>query len=297
MIQLQPVRYFVATAELGTVSAAARSLHVTQPALSRQIRQLEADLGMDLFERSGGRLTLSRAGRSLLPWARRLLDAAGALQHEADLIRQGRLERITFAAPSVSLTDIVSPFVASMGADDPVVDVVAADTTTVADMLSAGADLAIGTLLPPAPFTAVRLPPLPVWAYVTADHSWAKRQSLELDELITAPLIVLPDHFTAREALETALAHRGLALDHKIEAANGSVAQAMAAAGRGVAMVSDDPRFDLIPIAVHTDEAQLSVRLLVAWNDSGAGAPALEQLAQRISTWVRQRYGATNAPE
>ena len=83
------VRYFVATAEAGTVSAAATREHVTQPGLSRQLRLLEQEIGVSLFDRCGGRLTLSRTGRELLPRARDLLSAAEALRTDAAFHAQG----------------------------------------------------------------------------------------------------------------------------------------------------------------------------------------------------------------
>jgi DNA-binding transcriptional LysR family regulator len=79
-MELRHLRYFVATAEAGTVSGAAARLHLTQPGLSRQLRQLEKDLGVPLFDRSGTRLDLSTTGRALLPQARDLLQRADALK-------------------------------------------------------------------------------------------------------------------------------------------------------------------------------------------------------------------------
>src|SRR6478735_1535742 len=140
-VQLRHVRYFVATADAGSVSAAAARVHVTQPALSRQLRQLEQDLGVTLFDRSAGRLALNRTGRALLPAARDLLASADALQRRAGYHAGGGLERVTIAAPTVTLTDIVSPFVATMSADDPVVDVLQGDGRTTTELLQAGADL------------------------------------------------------------------------------------------------------------------------------------------------------------
>ena len=61
-MELRTLRYFVETADTGTVSAAADAVHVTQPALSRQLRQLERELGTNLFDRVGGRLLLSPGG-------------------------------------------------------------------------------------------------------------------------------------------------------------------------------------------------------------------------------------------
>ncbi len=75
-MELRTLGYFVAVADTGTVSAAAARVHITQPALSRQIRQLEHELGIDLFVRSSGRLTLSAAGRTFLPHATAVHDSA-----------------------------------------------------------------------------------------------------------------------------------------------------------------------------------------------------------------------------
>lgn len=293
-MQLRHVHYFVATADAGSVSAAAARVHVTQPALSRQLRQLEHDLGVALFERSAGRLVLSRTGRALLPAARELLAGADALQRRAAYHAGGGLERVTIAAPTVTLTDIVSPFVATMSADDPVVDVRQGDGLTTDELLRSGADLAIGTQRPSAPIAARALAVLPVWAYVPPDDPWADRERLPLADLLTRPLVVVPPAFTAREALDNAVAASGASYAGLVEAANGTIAQALAASGRGVAVVSDDPRYDLRPIPVAVGDGHddvLSVRLVAAWDPRGVAAVPLEKLARRLGAWVAKRYG------
>lgn len=291
-MQLRHVEYFVTTAETGTVSAAARALHVTQPALSRQLRQLETDLGVALFDREAGRLRPSRAGRALLPAARELLAAADRLEAGAAVQARGRVERVTIAAPTVTLTDVVAPFVATMSPDDPVVDVRPADASDPAEALRAGADLVIGTHRPPAPFRSRPLAVLPVWAYVRGDHPWAARRSVTLVELLGEQLVLLPPHFTAREALDAAVGAAGASYAAVVEAANGTVAQALAASGRGVAVVSDDPRHGLAPLAVDLGERPLSIRLVAAWDPRGPGATTLEGLARRLGGYAAERYGA-----
>lgn len=293
-MRLQHLRYFVATAETGSVSAAAAEVHVTQPALSRQLRQLERDLGVGLFDRSAGRLAVGSTGRALLPLARRVIEAADALAAAAAFHAHGRLERLTIAAPTVTLTDVVSPFVATVPVDDPVVDVLVADGLTTTGMLRQGADLAIGAERPRPPYRARVLPALPVWAYVRPDDPWAGRRGVALAELVERPLVGLPATFTAREALDAATAAAGTSYASLIEAGNGTIAQALAASGRGVAVVSDDPRYDLVPLAVETADGPLAVRLVVAWDPRGVAADLLADVAARLTAWVDERYAPSS---
>ncbi|MEV7431415.1 LysR family transcriptional regulator [Nocardioides sp. NPDC092400] len=295
-MELRHLRYLVAVADHGTVSRAAERLFVTQPGLSRQLRQLEQELGVAVFERSAGRLTLSSAGRSLVPLARDLLERVDAFGVAATYYAEGRLDRVVIGAPTVTLTDVVAPFIATLAPDDPTTDVVGADGLSTAEVLGRGADLAIGTARPAAPYRSRPLAVLPVWAYVPRDHRWARRQRVTVGDLVGEPVIGLPAAFTARQALEAAVVGAGVAGGTFVEAANGTVAQALAAAGRGVAVVSDDPRYDLVPLAVELpDRGTLSVRLLAVWDSRHVAAPTLEALSSRLSAFVCDRYGVPPA--
>ncbi|AEV84976.1 LysR family transcriptional regulator [Actinoplanes sp. SE50] len=291
-MELRLLRYFVATAEAGTVSAAAVRLHLTQPALSRQLRLLERALGVALFDRTGRRLDLSTTGRALLPLARDVLTRVDALRVAAAVAASGRLERLTIGAPTVTLTDVVSPFIATLAPEDPNADVLDADGLSPVETLRLGADLAIGTVRAADPFRSLPLAVLPVWAYVTTDHPWSGRPAVTLTELLTATLIVQPPAFTARQSLESAVAAAGATYTSSIETANGTVAQALAAAGRGVAVASDDPRFGLVPLPVDVGGRRLSIRLAAVWDSRHAAAPTLESFAARLGAFIRARYSA-----
>jgi DNA-binding transcriptional LysR family regulator len=288
-MELRHLRYFVATAEAGTVSGAAARLHLTQPGLSRQLRQLEKDLGVPLFDRSGTRLELSTTGRALLPQARDLLQRADALKVAASFHANGRLERLTIGAPTVTLTDVIAPFIATLAPDDPTTDVLGADGLSPAEVLRS-ADLAVGAIRAAPPFHEISLAVLPVWAYVPPGHRWSERTAVTLAELEAEPLILLPATFTARQAIDAASGDRSY--ESVIEAANGTVAQALAAAGRGVAIASDDPRFGLRPLAVETGGGRLSIRLRAVWDSRHAAAATLERFAARLGAFIRDRYDA-----
>jgi LysR family transcriptional regulator, benzoate and cis,cis-muconate-responsive activator of ben and cat genes len=296
MMELRHLRYFLATVETGSVSGAAAALHVTQPGLSRQLRQLEAELGIELFNRTGGRLTPSKAGLVIQPMAADLLARAEAIETAAALLANGRIERITIGAPSVTLTEVVAPFVATLAPEDPAPDVVPADGLPTAETLRLGADLAIGTATPPPPYVSRPLAVFPVWACVPATHRWAGRGRIGLGELLREPLIGLPESFTARQSLESAVARARASYVSLLEAANGTVAQALAAAGRGIAVVSDDPRFGLCPLIVDCGDQELSVSLVAAWDSRHPAAAVIEDIAQRLGRFVRDRYDVPAAP-
>ncbi|HVU00448.1 MAG TPA: LysR family transcriptional regulator [Polyangiaceae bacterium] len=82
-MSLDQLRCFVAVADSGTTHAAALRLHVSQPPLSRQIRALEAELGVDLFVRTSRGMRLRPEGERLLPRARAILSAVDAAVREA----------------------------------------------------------------------------------------------------------------------------------------------------------------------------------------------------------------------
>lgn len=291
-VELRTLRYFVATVDEGTVSAAALALHVTQPALSRQLRQLERELRVDLFDRTGGRLRLSAAGRALLPRARDLLARAGDLETAAAIQARGELERLTVAAPTTTLTDVVSPFVVTLEPDDPTPSVLESDGLSAQDALREGADLVITIEIPPAELASMPLAPLHVFAYVPRDHPWAGRRTVSVAELSEVPLVGLPRSSSARRALDLAVAGLGVPPLRLLEASNGTIAQALAAAGRGVAVVSDDPRFDLVPLTLTAQaDEPVAFRLHCAWSPHHPGAAVIERIAARIAAWTAQQYG------
>ena len=295
-MELRTLGYFVAVAQSGSVSAAAEVVHVTQPAISRQIRQLETELGVELFTRSAGRLRLSAAGHQFLPHARDVLRRADGARAAARTYAAGRLERITIAAPTTTLTDVIAPFLATLRADDPMPTVVESGPEEAYDALRNGADLAIVTERPRAPLVSAALAVLPIWAYVPADHAWHERGSVPLAELGGQTVLALTPAFNPRQILDRALARSGVSLEHLVECSNPQVAQALAAAGRGVAVVSDDPRFALHPVEIIGPDGPLRIELFAAWDGDHHAAVTLGELSARLGAFCVRRYGPQVAP-
>jgi len=109
--------------------------------------------------------------------------------------------------------------------------------------------------------------------------------------LVEADLLVLPPEQHARRAFDGALRDAGIAPRSMTEFGTPEVIQALAAAGRGVAIVSDDALFGLTPLTITRSAGPLTVRLFAAWVRNHHAASALAGLATRLSEFCHERYG------
>lgn len=119
-IDLEDLRAFVATAEMQSFRAAADSIHLSQPALTRRIQKLEATLGVPLLERTTRRVSLTAVGRDFLPRARRLLDDLETSLMSVREIAERRSGLVSIACiPTAAyyfLPDVISAFTAEFPA-------------------------------------------------------------------------------------------------------------------------------------------------------------------------------------
>lgn len=112
MIELYELKQFVTFAETGTLSDAARVLHLSQPALSRNMKKLEEDLGITLFERKKNKLELNKNGEYVLSLAKKLLDEANSFTTKArDFDRKNRTISLGICAPAPMWT--LTPLIAN----------------------------------------------------------------------------------------------------------------------------------------------------------------------------------------
>jgi DNA-binding transcriptional ArsR family regulator len=86
MVDLNRIESFLHAAESLNFSEAARTLHLTQPTVSHHIKNLEQELGVELFKRQDGTIKLTEAGRLLVPWARRMMQNSIEMQEMMDSI-------------------------------------------------------------------------------------------------------------------------------------------------------------------------------------------------------------------
>ena len=141
-------RAFLATAEAGSLSAAARKLGLTQPTLSRQVAALEAELGVTLFERVGKKLALTETGESLLDHVRAMGEAAIAMTFAASGRAQAIEGRVSISATDAYAAYILPEIVERIRREAPQVSVVIVSCNTLSDLRRREADIAIRHVRP-----------------------------------------------------------------------------------------------------------------------------------------------------
>jgi len=200
-MEISQIRYFVAAAEELSITSAAKRLHVSQPAISRQIATLEEELNVCLFERVKKRIHLTEAGRFFLKRARLLLcDMESSVQ----LVREKFADsKPTFRLGLIGpfLDDLVVPAVKALKENDHSFEVSLFELSPRGqlDRVRDGQlDLAIlGNLSPEDKdlFETTRLLRLKVAAVLPASHKLAKRKKLTLREFGNDGFISLSDEF------------------------------------------------------------------------------------------------------
>jgi len=114
-VNIQQLRYVVATADLGSMTAAATALFVAQPALSRAVRQLERELEVPIFRRAGRGIALTPQGEAVVARARRVLRSIDALRQLAERDERGAdAPPIVIAASPTLQASLALPVVASL---------------------------------------------------------------------------------------------------------------------------------------------------------------------------------------
>jgi len=194
------VRAFLATAEEGSLSAAARALGLAQPTLGRQVAALEDRLGVTLFERAGRRLLLTQSGHDLLDHVRAMAEAATRVS----LVAEGRATDIQ-GTVCISATDVMAAFVlpqiiADLCAAQPLITIEVLATNSLSDLLRREADIAIRHVRPEEPDLVAKLVSEDK-GLIYAAPAFLRRFGVprSLDDLAGLPLVGMsdPDHMAA----------------------------------------------------------------------------------------------------
>lgn len=249
-MELDQLRAFVAAAEEGSISRAAVRVHVTQPALSRQIGRLERELGVDLFARIKQRIHLTEAGRFFLVRARRIVcDAETGVQQLKE--RYGRAKRtFRLGVLSAFLDDVVAPAARELARSSPRVHVAPFELAPreALDRLRAGElDAVLSGNVEAADrelFAVRRLVRHPLAAVLPAEHRLAASRTVPLAALSQESFVSLSDAFFPgrREFLVATCEAAGFTPEIVSEVDSLGLCFAAVAAGDGVALLPSHSR-------------------------------------------------------
>jgi aminoethylphosphonate catabolism LysR family transcriptional regulator len=265
-VQLRAFHY---VAICGGFSRAAEALFLTQPAISDQVRKLEEEYDVVLFNRRKKQVTITDAGRRLLEITRRLFEIekqAHEMLSESRTLRSGSLRVIADSAhhalPVISRFRELYPGIA--------LSIRAGNSEDVIEQLN-NYEAEVGILgeIPDSDeFESIKLSSAPLIAFTATSHPLGKRDSITLAELSKQLLVLRERGSKTREKIEEAAEARGIPLRAAIEAEGREAVREFVATGVGVGIVSEaefgqDSRLVPIPISdckVMQDEALVCLR-------------------------------------
>ncbi len=245
MVEVHELQIFLAAAEEENFSAAARRLHLSQPAISFQIQALEQRLKTQLFQRTGRRISLTEAGRELVPMARELVNLSARIE-ESMCAQQGVVKGQIQIGCSTSPGKYILPHL--IGAfrrlypDVQFTVQVMSREAVEEQLLTKQVHIGVLGLCPKTkelecwPFFMDRMALI-----VAADHPWATRASIAPEELTTANWILREGGAATRQLILAHLSEFGYTEgDLHVAMELGSVegVQAAVEAGHGVSIVS-----------------------------------------------------------
>lgn len=204
---LRQFRTFLAVVEAGSVSTAARTLHLTQPAVSQQLRELERTLGVRLLDRAAGKVIPNAAGAALLEPARRAAAAAEDAAAVAAEHGRGDVGRLRLGTGATACIHLLPPVLAAVKRAMPglAVTVAIGNTAEILPRLEAGdLDVALVTLPVPASraLSVTRLLSDPLLALLPEADTPAGEGSITAEQLGRLPLILYETGGNTRAATD-----------------------------------------------------------------------------------------------
>tara|TARA_R110001599_G_scaffold235400_1_gene434580 strand:- start:1096 stop:1995 length:900 start_codon:yes stop_codon:yes gene_type:complete len=194
-------RAFLVTAEVGTLSAAAKVLGLTQPTLSRQVAALEDEISVTLFERVGQRLVLTESGLQLLECARCMGNAA----QDFSLVATGQSQQleglVVISAGELDAVFRLPKIIAKLRQDEPGIDIEVIVTNEASDLKRREADIAIRNFRPEqGDLIAKKLGEEKIWLYASQDYL-KKNPTLSESDIPEDMQIIGFDHSNSVSAL------------------------------------------------------------------------------------------------
>ncbi|MGC4999730.1 MULTISPECIES: LysR family transcriptional regulator [unclassified Streptomyces] len=296
-MEIRQLRYFIAVAQEANFTRAAELVHISQPGISAQIRQLENDLGATLIDRSGRSAQLTAVGEVVLAHAKSVLSSMDSLRQAVDemngLVRGKLVVGMVTACTVQPLFDALSGFhLAHPGVE---ISLVEADSVKLVEYVREGTvDLALIGAAHRAPedLDGWQIISEPIVAAVPHGHPLAEKDGVTLAELSAYPIVCLPAGTGIRATLDEASAALGVTPTIALQASAPGAVMNLAERGLGVAVLSESmtaQQEGLKTIAITDADVPAVLALISAPTKS----PALRELLLHC----RQSFGEPAASQ
>jgi DNA-binding transcriptional LysR family regulator len=246
-MELRQLRSLVALAEERHFTRAAAREHIAQPALSQQIRKLEAELGLQLVARTTRRVAMTEAGSMLVARARRVIAELDAAQEELQGLAGVQAGRLSVGALHTMGPVDLSVVLAAFHRRYPAIELTVREQSSdeLADMLRTDeldlAFLSVTERIQSRGLELHRLLTEELVVVLPTDHRLARRERVSLTELAHEPFISFREGSRPRELLVSAAAAAGFELRIALESNESRRIRSLVASGLGVAII---PRSD-----------------------------------------------------
>ena len=250
------LRSFHAVATHGSFTRAAEMLHVTQPTLSGQVKELEERYGTRLFVRHGRHVELTDIGKSAFSITRLLFRHEEEVEH---LLQSARALTSGLLRVGADSPYIVTPLLAQFQRLYPGIQIsiqYGNSEQLMAWIVSRSCDVAFMPNVPQedARLYSIPLPPGRLVVFVNQDHDWAERRSVTIEELVTQRIVLREKCSRTRSIFEEAVADAGHLLTNVMEISGREGVREAVAAGFGVGIVAEnelvaDSRLRALPVS------------------------------------------------
>jgi DNA-binding transcriptional LysR family regulator len=294
-VELRHLRYFVAIADAGTVTLAARHLNISQPTLSRQLHDLEEDLGVRLFARVGRRLQLTSEGTELLARTRRVLGDIEGLRARAKAMGGAAASVVRVGAPSLPRT-FLAEMLRRHARRHPNVELALVSEGTeqhLALLRQGRLHLALGIFRDVPSLDRRLLYPTCMLAVVPRAHRLVRRRSVTPADLASERLLIMPRGIGIRYLVDAMFCAGGVEPRVGLETPSPEIRVRLVRQGRGVAIVSSSAPLDragIRAIPVLHDGRPVGTWAAVVWDPRRDLPSAAEDLIETLVAVAKDHY-------
>jgi LysR family nitrogen assimilation transcriptional regulator len=306
-MNLRQALTFVTVAELGTVSKAALRLRIAQPALSRQIIDLEQELGLRLFDRVGRRLLLTGEGEQMISGCRVLLNCASAVTEQAELLRDGDRGVLKVAGSPQHIESVLAQFLLRYAKRYPNVQVKISEGTgsEILTLLQRGEihlgqNLLHAVKLDERQFGSLPLGSVELLAACHPSTPLGPHRTTDIARLAELPLLLMDGGFGFRRAFDAASRLAGLKPTITFESRNPHTLLALAEAGHGVAIVPSQlqcHRYRLRIVSLTYRGRPLREPLTISWDKRRPLPRFATDYCRMLAAYMRETFPITGPTE